>query len=136
MRRAQSSIELLLVLAALFALLLAFTPIIKDVRSATEQKLVVAQEQELLQTVSDLAGKVRILGEGSVLSQEVRVPVETTIVYEGGFIKTEFPLGNSTKTLAKEIAFPLSLQKNLAKGTYRLFAENSGGLVQVDFVPA
>jgi hypothetical protein len=132
--KAQVSLELLLVLAALAALFLAFLPFANQTRAATDYAAAFKQEQLVLaQTAADCR-EARLLGEGTRYSREWFLPAETTFYFESETLalKAVFAVGGERGVVSEPLGFGVSLEKaTLPKGNAIVFVENSGGAVTV-----
>lgn len=128
--RSQVSLELILLIAALLAFLLALLPVINEVRELTEFSAVLKQEEIFLNRIAADAKEVSVLGEGNVVEREMFLPADETIVsFDEGkqAILLGFRQGNRFKALSEETGFRIQLKRfNASRGSYLIKASNEG----------
>lgn len=82
--KAQVSLELLVVIAALAALFIAFFPFVSETREAAHYAAVAKQERAILaQTAADCRN-ARLGGAGSLFSRDWTLPAATNFSFVGG----------------------------------------------------
>lgn len=122
--RGQASLELLLLLAALFAFLAVLVPSINSGRELVDHAQVAQEEKSAFNRLWEAASKASVLGAGTSFSIDFVLPAEQT---EIAFNEKSFLLsmrtkeGNRTLESNKTLAFPIILKYNpwvLEKGQY------------------
>ncbi len=134
MRKGQSSLEFLLILAAFFAFLAVWVTVINSVR----EKSADAMEQKYAElALSDLAGagdEVYILGSGNARELNVRLLGNATVSFEGGNVSIS--ILNDSRSFGREVRFKTSQDGiELEKGVNRIIVKEEGDLVVFEKQP-
>jgi hypothetical protein len=135
--KAQVSLELLLVLGALAALLAAFAPLISEARSTAGYAVAAKQLNAVLaQTAADCR-EARLGGVGSVFSREWFLPVPASFASSGSELSASFDFSGEQRTLVEDVGFECAAQRVfLSRGSAVVRVENAGGVVKAVFQPA
>jgi len=131
MRKAQSSLELLIVLAGFFAFLAAWLPVANSIRSQGEAALSLTFAELALSDLANAGDEAFILGSGN--SREIRMRLR-------GNAELSFSSGNAAITsngavLSRQVRFASSSRLDLRKGISCIMAENAGGEIRFTEVP-
>ncbi len=139
--KAQVSLELLIVIAALVALLAVFLPFVSETREAANYAAIAKQERAILaQTASDCRA-ARLGGAGSFFSREWTLPTATNFSFTGdsangsvGMLRAEFVAGGKSRSVEEDVGFPIRLLETaLAAGRISIAVENKAGVVEIGF---
>ncbi|MFH0922676.1 MAG: hypothetical protein V1811_01305 [Candidatus Micrarchaeota archaeon] len=132
LRKAQLSIELLLLLAVLFAFLLALAPIITKTQAAANLAASTKSNQIALETISSNARQAYLLGNGAQLEAKIVLKTPVEIVSSPPVLEMRFSAGNVSKSVSTDLGFELSpSQTNLENGVFKAVFSNTAGKVSV-----
>lgn len=135
--KGQASLELLLILAALFAFAVALAPVFSS--SMRKARSAVVDNAQAL-ALAQIAGAVReaeILGAGNSFAVRVRFPADsTTLAFDGsqGVLSMNYSFASQSRQLNERFGFPLSLaqpQKVFPRGSFDVeiaFEKNAVGI--------
>lgn len=133
-RKAQLSVELLLLLAVLFAFLLALAPVINKTREAAELASSTKANQIALETIATNARQSYLLGNGAQLEAKVVFKTDVAMNSAPPLLEMNFSSASVSKTISADLGFELlPLQFALEKGVYRAVFSNSAGKVSAVF---
>ncbi len=139
--KAQVSLELLIVIAALVALLAVFLPFVSETREAANYAAIAKQERAILaQTASDCRA-ARLGGAGSFFSREWTLPTATNFSFTGdsangsvGMLRAEFVAGGKSRSVEEDVGFSVKLPATtLAAGRISVAVENKADAVEIGF---
>jgi len=131
--RGQASLELLVVLAAVFAFAAALLPAEQEYAGAARTAVITSVQATVLERTTQLAREAWLAGPGSVLGVELVLQAETHIEYANGTLEMSF--NSSNRTIERQLrAPPIEMKEQmLEKGKYWVEAKNEGTRVQVEW---
>ncbi|MFH0974109.1 MAG: hypothetical protein V1817_04970, partial [Candidatus Micrarchaeota archaeon] len=145
--KAQVSLELLIVIAALAVLLVAFLPFVSETREAANYAAVAKREQAILvQTAADCRA-ARLGGAGSLFLREWALSTATNFSFtddgandsggsggSGSVLRAEFFAGGKQRSVEEDVGFSVRLfEAALAAGRIAVAVENKAGVVEIVF---
>jgi hypothetical protein len=134
--RAQASIEALILIAALFAFLLAFIPAINNARELVKYGIATKGAEAAMQEIHDALREIVVLGGGNVISREINLPADALVYYEGpsSELRLSVRVGGRTKNFSRDTIVPVALRGgNLTRGSYLVRMANNGSIVSIEF---
>ncbi len=130
-RKAQSSMELLLITAAFFAFLAVWAPLIGGIQARGEKALERSYAELALSDVVGAGEEVRIFGSGSSRELELRLPDDA----EFGFSDGNATIAINNSTFSRPAPFACADRLSLDAGQGCILAENSGGAIRFAVIP-
>ncbi len=121
--RAQTSAELLVLLAATAAFLAVVAPAARDAAEAARAGLVAKQQETALEKISGLAGAAALM-RGSALETEIFLAADSEIEADGKEITLKFQIAGKEKGLEAEARGFKARKTALEKGAWVARAEN------------
>jgi len=138
-RRSQASLEYLVVLAALFAFLAAFAPLVNSVRDLAQYAVVARTQESAFHRVVEACSQTSSFGYAAVSSREIILSAEKTFFSYNESTATlsmRFVHGNRSKTLYAKTDYAVNVGSGaLAEGKYSASASSSPRGVRLDFAP-
>ena len=135
-RKAQVSLELLLVLAALAALLVAFVPLIQQAAGAADYAVTAKQMQIVLAQVATDCREAKLGGSGALFVRDWFLPERAAFSFDAGAseFKADFDSGGEARSVSAHVGFPVVFSgESLERGRIRVSVENKGGSIDVRF---
>ncbi|MEW5955441.1 MAG: hypothetical protein AB1626_02795 [Candidatus Micrarchaeota archaeon] len=136
-RRSQASLEYLIVLAALFAFLAAFAPLVNSVRDLAHYSVVARTQESAFHRVVEASSQAAVFGYASTSSREVTLAAEKTFFYYNestASLSMRFVQGNRSKTFSAHTDYAVSVGSSpLLKGKYAASAASTPGGVRLEF---
>ena len=136
--RAQASLEMLVVLAALFAFFAAFLPVIKGGIEAAEFSVAARANEAALDGVAGMAREAFVLGRGNAFSRRVWLAGNGTLGFNAtaSSLVLAFSEAGRSKTISILLDFELGLEEaNFSRGSHLVSVNNSGGAIEARFTP-
>ncbi len=137
-RKAQVGLELLLVLAALTALLVAFVPLIQQTRGAADYAVAAKQLQLVLVQAAADCREAKLGGDGALFVREWFLPERTAFSFDedASEFKAVFDSGGATRSVSAYVGFPVVFARGGAsfeRGRTRVSIENKAGSIEACF---
>lgn len=132
-KRAQTSLEMLVVLAALFAFFAAFLPVIRGGIEAAEFSVAARANAAALNDLAGMAREAFVLGRGNSFSRRVWLAGNGTLGFNAtsSSLALAFSEAGRSKTILVPLDFELDLEGlNFSRGSHVVFVNNSGGPVE------
>ncbi|MFA4946048.1 MAG: hypothetical protein WC607_00710 [Candidatus Micrarchaeia archaeon] len=135
MKRAQASLETLIVLAALFAAFLAFAPVLARASALVSFSTATTRHSRVFDAIWSAARDASVLGDGNSFSFRVTPPTPANISIEGGVLNYSFSAAGESKSFARNAGFPLLLaNESIPEGALVFRVSNKAGVVSVSVV--
>jgi len=126
MKRSQLSLELLIVLASSFSLLLALTPAYKSAGEKTRQASVDALQEKAFAETVDLLSQAQVFGRGFETNASVYFPTPAGFAFDNKTQSLQMHYANGGKVLSKTLGFFVSIETiEVGKGTWQIHVENN-----------
>jgi len=137
-KRAQASLEMLVVLAALFAFFAAFLPVIKGGIEAAEFSVAAKANEAALSHFAGMAREAFVLGRGNSFSRTVWLAGNGSVRFNEttSMLALDFSEAGHSKRLVAQVDFALNFSgANFSRGSHLLSVNNSGGAVEALLKP-
>ncbi|NYZ75150.1 hypothetical protein H0O03_02705 [Candidatus Micrarchaeota archaeon] len=138
-RRSQASLEYLVVLAALFAFLAAFAPLVNSTRELAQYAVVVRTQESAFHRVVEACSQASVFGYSAASSREIILDADKTLFYYNESTATlsmSFVQGNRSKTLYAQTDYAVGVgSSQLRKGKYLASVVSTPSGIRLDFAP-
>ncbi|MGC8850763.1 MAG: hypothetical protein ACP5O3_00835 [Candidatus Micrarchaeia archaeon] len=137
-KHSQASVELIILLAALFAFLAAFIPAINSARALANFAAVSRAQESALSRVAEAASHASVLGNGNSFSTPVFLPADNTSFFfdaDSGELRMSFASSGRASNSSRALSFPVSLYNatRLPRGSFQATVSCLNGEVRVSF---
>ncbi|MFH0971499.1 MAG: hypothetical protein V1835_02930 [Candidatus Micrarchaeota archaeon] len=135
-RRAQVSLEVMLLLASLLAFFIALAPGIDKVAAVSEYAMKEKQMEFCFEKIIASVEEAGALGLGSVLRNEIYFPVECEMEYSEGKLKLQYEISGREGTLGENFGQKILFERiKLQKGRHEMIVESAKGGIKLGFEP-
>ncbi|HLC38248.1 MAG TPA: hypothetical protein VJI71_02235 [Candidatus Norongarragalinales archaeon] len=133
-KKAQLSLEFLLVFAALTAFLSVFLPVYSTAQNSLKLKAIETTQEIALQKTYGIARQAQVLGFESSLNAEIILQAnETELKFDEakGELQMSFTHAGISKTISQKTSFPIEIETpaKLEKGKYSVQAKGGTPVV-------
>ena len=135
--RAQASMELLVILAALFAFFAAFLPVIREASEFAEFSVAAKMNEAAFNHLTGLAREVFVLGRGNCFSRHVRLAGNGSLWFNDStsVLWMNFSARRHSMNFSARLGFGLALNStNFRAGNAELTVENRGTVVEAGVI--
>ncbi|MEM4254808.1 MAG: hypothetical protein QXR53_00565 [Candidatus Norongarragalinales archaeon] len=134
-KRAQLSVEFMLVMAASAAFLLALSPAYAQAQEKTREAITDQTQLSAFQRIAGTARQAETMGFGALLKEKIFFQAETILSFDETTktMNMDYSHAGKTKTLREKLGFPVKFgQAEFAKGEFQAVFENKRE-IQINF---